>query len=732
MTVEERVLARLNRELGSSFDALAKSDDLVKKFQTDLDQLAARLTLSDENCAPELKNAVQSCSWRYTELEEAADNLEAFQEKLQEKIDKHRDVMERIEGHLAKIGKLENQKEYFMIMQDIQNIGQELTVSVHGKDDNKTISLYVALSGSLSNCILDRLNGVDAPHLKIYARNVAFYWHDILKEKYAKEFETILRNIKWPNLNQSLEVFNPSKENLHKLAILAEYLFLVKVPGDQSLLSIKLTPSIICPPITAPNELLLKPFRLRFQFHFSGSKQTNRLDKPEWYFTQILSWAKENHVFVGQNFQAAALKAGITSHNIRLEFVRGLVQLAIEKLVEDIDAICQEEALLAHLIDEVLAFEQELKLSLGYPASLPSVVSVLIQPKYLVKWMAIEEKFTSDKMDAMLKSGREPWRFLDPANLDDMKIPRCADQFIRLLDAIKERYCALPQPGQQLQFLDLQLELIDNFRRRLVQLHNSPGTDSVGSTKILNAINYITSVLREWGENVHYLHLHAALYGPNADEISSVFDKTIEELDHWQRTLVKELSGRVVEEVKGKSRPYRHDAWPTMNQLDTKETFMLSTSASEMFQLLVNNLHSLEAELSANVFSVVIRMIALQFDEWFFDGMVMNTKFSTGGALQFQFDMTRNLFALFGQYARKPSLLFKRINDACTLLTLPLGSAMLLHETLESNPSDETVASTLKELGLTVLNKTGVVEVLARRNDIVHSKITVAGRELSY
>jgi hypothetical protein len=46
--------------------------------------------------------------------------------------------------------------------------------------------------------------------------------------------------------------------------------------------------------------------------------------------------------------------------------------------------------------------------------------------------------------------------------------------------------------------LDLQLGLIDNFRRRLVQLHNN----GVGTAKILNTIYYVNSVLQEWGENV--------------------------------------------------------------------------------------------------------------------------------------------------------------------------------------------------------------------------------------
>lgn len=38
----------------------------------------------------------------------------------------------------------------------------------------------------------------------------------------------------------------------------------------------------------------------------------------------------------------------------------------------------------------------------------------------------------------------------------------------------------------------------------------------------------------------------------------------------------------------------------------------------------------------------------------------MNTKFSPAGAAQFNYDMTRNLFALFGQYCRRPDLLFKK------------------------------------------------------------------------
>lgn len=136
----------------------------------------------------------------------------------------------------------------------------------------------------------------------------------------------------------------------------------------------------------------------------------------------------------------------------------------------------------------------------------------------------------------------------------------------------------------RLQFLHLQLELIENFRRRLVQLHNS-SVDNVSTVKILNAISYVNSVLKEWGENVHYLHLHAALIGPNADEINSVFDKTITEIEHWQKKLIKELSLHVVDEVKAKSMRYRHDNWVSMLEQNSKEPFMLSVTAGDMFQV---------------------------------------------------------------------------------------------------------------------------------------------------
>lgn len=54
----------------------------------------------------------------------------------------------------------------------------------------------------------------------------------------------------------------------------------------------------------------------RFQYHFVSKRPTNRLEKPEWYFIQILKWCKSVHTFVEKTFQSAVVKAGKLDFNI--------------------------------------------------------------------------------------------------------------------------------------------------------------------------------------------------------------------------------------------------------------------------------------------------------------------------------------------------------------------------------------------------------------------------------
>ena len=49
--------------------------------------------------------------------------------------------------------------------------------------------------------------------------------------------------------------------------------------------------------------LLIRPLKKRFLYHFYGTRQTNRPDKPEWFLTQVLTWIRDHQTFVGEWIQ---------------------------------------------------------------------------------------------------------------------------------------------------------------------------------------------------------------------------------------------------------------------------------------------------------------------------------------------------------------------------------------------------------------------------------------------
>lgn len=67
-----------------------------------------------------------------------------------------------------------------------------------------------------------------------------------------------------------------------------------------------------------------------------------------------------------------------------------------------------------------------------------------------------------------------------------------------------ERYKPLPYPTHRLRFLDLQLELLDDFRIRMLQVKNEETSNPLGHCycAILNTINYTADVLKDWSEVV--------------------------------------------------------------------------------------------------------------------------------------------------------------------------------------------------------------------------------------
>ncbi len=65
---------------------------------------------------------------------------------------------------------------------------------------------------------------------------------------------------------------------------------------------------------------LMEPLNLRFRYHFDGKRQTNRLDKPEWYFTHVMNLMHDHRIFITTIVQRLLDKGGYGEINAMVGF----------------------------------------------------------------------------------------------------------------------------------------------------------------------------------------------------------------------------------------------------------------------------------------------------------------------------------------------------------------------------------------------------------------------------
>ncbi|KAI8435865.1 hypothetical protein MSG28_004076 [Choristoneura fumiferana] len=112
---------------------------------------------------------------------------------------------------------------------------------------------------------------------------------------YLKQYEDVLKQLKWPMVTGADNSPLP-KDVLVKFYGLTKFLFLIEEPDDEQARMLSGDFSLENPCL--PVKILLRPLKKRFTFHFTGQRQTARLDRPEWFLTQTLTWIKDHQGFM--------------------------------------------------------------------------------------------------------------------------------------------------------------------------------------------------------------------------------------------------------------------------------------------------------------------------------------------------------------------------------------------------------------------------------------------------
>ncbi|XP_045144721.1 RAD50-interacting protein 1 isoform X1 [Echinops telfairi] len=731
------VSAFIEKEVGNDLQSLKKLDKLIEQMTESKMQLEEQvLTISSE-----IPKRIQSALKNADESKQSLNRLLEQEATLSSSISSHLQAaqpwMDDLRTMITQIEEIERHLAYLKWISQIEELSDNIQQYL------MTNNVPEAASTLVSMAELDRkLQDSSCTHLLGFVRATVKFWHKILKDKLTSDFEEILAQLHWPFIgpphSQAVGLSRPATAPETYTNLETLFCQLLKLhTSDELLNEPKQLPEKYSLPaassVILPIQVMLTPLQKRFRYHFRGNRQTNVISKPEWYLAQVLMWIANHTEFLDEKIQPILDKAG-SLVNARLEFSRGLVMLVLEKLGADIPCLLYDDNLFCHLVDEVLLFERELHSAHGYPGTFANCMHILSEETCFQRWLTVERKFALQKMDSMLSS-EAAWvsQYKDITDVDEMKVPDCAETFMTLLLVITDRYKNLPSASRKLQFLELQKDLVDDFRIRLTQVMKEETRASLGFRycAILNAVNYISTVLADWADNVFFLQLQQAALevfaenntlsklqlGQLASMESSVFDDMINLLERLKHDMLTRQVGHVFREVKDAAKLYKKDRWLSLPSQSEQAVMSLSSSACPLLLTLRDRLLQLEQQLCFSLFKVFWQMLVEKLDVYIYQEIILANHFNEGGAAQLQFDMARNLFPLFSHYCKRPENYFKHVKEACIVLNLNIGSALLLKDVLQSASEQPPATAALNEIGIYKLAQQDVEILLNLRTN---------------
>ncbi|CAH1767548.1 1639_t:CDS:2, partial [Entrophospora sp. SA101] len=322
---------------------------------------------------------------------------------------------------------------------------------------------------------------------------------------------------------------------------------------------------------------------------------------------------------------------------------------------------------------------------------------------------------------------------------DEFKPTKSAKKLMNLLELVTSRYKLLPLFHNRIRFLvDIQAELLISYAHRIDSavdafenlgysfvraVPNTSSTEGKFTSSIeglkrlcrwLNSAGYVSRTIKEWGEDAFFLELWhevtvraardtgtSPLSSPtfpdgitdkssaNKVEVQitvdegTVFDDPAGLFDHSferiQAIIVKNVSKEFLNGLKVYSKNSNNNSNTVLLEL-SPDLYAPLSDLAQSFNFLSNN-------LPTRIFKLIFKEVSEELQGYIWDRILMRNQFSEMGGFQFKADMEKGLFFIGKRWVKKPENYFKRIKEACILLTLP--SKKNIKPTVNHDNNDE-------------------------------------------
>lgn len=479
----------------TSFDDLNYLEAESSKAQAQREELMAKMSASQTDLDDFLRKARELTNEKREQGQELAheyhsltDDLSYLTEYLFSSMsDESRGptILEDVETLHRNLKELENIKEYVQVIRHTLTLSQRAINQIRALGPNDTVNFAVVTDfqvlrdfvRGLTECCssVEDVSGQQQLRLLTWARAISQTTWASIKNTLSSSLLDSSEKLGWPakiDLSTTTEAsrqrFAKAFLNLIQLQVIGEELDAESVEG------------------LYPLNALIKPISQRFKFHFEMDRETNKLDKPEWYFTHVLNVIEDHRQFMETSIQPLLSQTSFKHLDAWREFAYLLLALLARKLKKTVPLLLSYPSLLAHTVYQALAFDTALvntgfslakttgadKASESEPWLGTSEV-ILGRREWFTAWVDGEKKFVEDQYHQIISSP-DAWTIAsddgedDRGGRHDLPSTNSARRIKALVEQVTDRYSPLPSFSQKTTFLiSVQLPALEWYHGRI-------------------------------------------------------------------------------------------------------------------------------------------------------------------------------------------------------------------------------------------------------------------------
>ncbi|XP_055955002.1 RAD50-interacting protein 1-like [Patella vulgata] len=202
--VNDAVINFINSNFDDNPRSLYKAKDLYNSLKEKQEQLIKKVSLVSTEVPSEIEKAIKVAE----KTEKDVKRLGEKQEKLRHEIlDKLRDVepmVDDLKKLTSKVEELDRYSKYLSVLAKVEDISHQLQAALITQTSQPALNNFTELI-----ILYKDLQSSKCVRLVRFVEDTVIFWNNIIKSRIAREFEEVLKSLRWPVVTSTIKSVTP-------------------------------------------------------------------------------------------------------------------------------------------------------------------------------------------------------------------------------------------------------------------------------------------------------------------------------------------------------------------------------------------------------------------------------------------------------------------------------------------------------------------------------------------